>query len=289
MFANINGVKLFFDITGKQFVPDGPRMREKPICFVVHGGPGGDHTHYLPQFLELEDTMQMVFIDHRGCGRSGECPIETCSMVQNAEDVEKLRTYLGVEKMFLLGLSYGGMVAQTYAMKYGENLHGLMLLSTAPSHRCFDTLPREMEKRATPEQKQILEKQLFGGGDSTDEVYNDYFKMMGSLYHYHYDETAYMEKVSRSIGNRKILQYQQEHDLGSFDYTPELHRICVPTLVMCGKEDFITPPEHSREIAAAVKGAKLHVIEEASHEIGADRPDYVFPVIREFVEENFGA
>ena len=70
MFAEVNGVKLFFDIEGKEYVPDGPVMRRRPVCFVLHGGPGGDHTHFLPCVSELTDTMQLIYVDHRGCGRS---------------------------------------------------------------------------------------------------------------------------------------------------------------------------------------------------------------------------
>lgn len=48
MKAFVNGANIYFDVEGMQLVPDGPRMKENPVCFVVHGGPGGDHTIYKP-------------------------------------------------------------------------------------------------------------------------------------------------------------------------------------------------------------------------------------------------
>ena len=118
MYANVNGVKLFFDIEGKEYVPDGPVLRRRPVCFVLHGGPGGDHTHFLPACSALTDTMQLIYVDHRCCGRSGPAPIETCTMEQNADDVDALRQYLGLDKVFVFGHSYGGMVAQAYALRH---------------------------------------------------------------------------------------------------------------------------------------------------------------------------
>lgn len=59
MYAQINGTRIFFDVEGMGWVPDGPRLREKPVCFVLHGGPGGDHTGYKPGLSPLADYMQL--------------------------------------------------------------------------------------------------------------------------------------------------------------------------------------------------------------------------------------
>jgi proline iminopeptidase len=75
MFVAVNGAKLFFDVEGAGLVPDGPRMRAKPTLLLLHGGPGFDHTSYKPAFLPLADIAQIVYLDHRGNGRSsGEDP-----------------------------------------------------------------------------------------------------------------------------------------------------------------------------------------------------------------------
>ena len=52
-------------------VPDGPVMREKPVAFIIHGGPGGDHSGFKPVMSPLAETAQLVYFDHRGQGRSG--------------------------------------------------------------------------------------------------------------------------------------------------------------------------------------------------------------------------
>ena len=70
MFVRVNGVQLFFDVEGAKLVPDGATMREKPTLLLLHGGPGLDHSSSKPGFAALRDVAQMVYLDHRGNGRS---------------------------------------------------------------------------------------------------------------------------------------------------------------------------------------------------------------------------
>ena len=71
MYAPIRGTRIYFDIEGAGLVPDGPVMREKPVAFIIHGGPGGDHSGFKPVMSPLSETAQLVYFDHRGQGRSG--------------------------------------------------------------------------------------------------------------------------------------------------------------------------------------------------------------------------
>ena len=98
MKAKINGTEIFFDVEGLQYVPDGPVMKERPVCFLIHGGPGIDHATYIPDASRYSNFMQLVYIDNRGSGRSGRPDISTCTLEQNIDDLEALRQYLGLEK-----------------------------------------------------------------------------------------------------------------------------------------------------------------------------------------------
>ena len=70
MHVLVNGVRLFFDVEGAKLVPDGPVMRERPTLLLLHGGPGFDHTIYKPAYSALADIAQVIYLDHRGNGRS---------------------------------------------------------------------------------------------------------------------------------------------------------------------------------------------------------------------------
>ena len=70
MKAKIRGTEIYFDVEGAGLVADGNTLREKPVAFAIHGGPGSDHTGLRTGFSPLSDRMQIVYFDHRGSGRS---------------------------------------------------------------------------------------------------------------------------------------------------------------------------------------------------------------------------
>ena len=90
MRATINGIELFFDVAGMGFVPSGLTMEEREVCFVLHGGPGLDHSYFKPWLSPLAESMQLIYVDHRGTGRSSRPPLETCTIEQMADDLESV-------------------------------------------------------------------------------------------------------------------------------------------------------------------------------------------------------
>jgi len=69
MRARIRDTEIYFDVMGTGLVQDGPQLREKPVAFLIHGGPGSDHSALRTAFAPLADRMQFVLFDHRGSGR----------------------------------------------------------------------------------------------------------------------------------------------------------------------------------------------------------------------------
>ncbi|MCP5066322.1 MAG: alpha/beta fold hydrolase, partial [bacterium] len=98
MYARVNGVRLFFDVDGEKLVADGAEMREKPTLILLHGGPGFDHSMWKPGFAQLRDRVQIVYLDHRGNGRSEHGPTEHWNLDQWADDVRGLCDVLGIER-----------------------------------------------------------------------------------------------------------------------------------------------------------------------------------------------
>jgi pimeloyl-ACP methyl ester carboxylesterase len=117
MHVSVNGVRLFFDIEGTKLVPDGPLMREKPTLLLLHGGPGADHSVYRPAYSALSDIAQIVYLDHRGNGRSEDGPRERWTLAQWGDDVRAFCDTLGIADPIVLGASFGGMVAMSYATR----------------------------------------------------------------------------------------------------------------------------------------------------------------------------
>ena len=130
MFVAVNGARIFFDTVGPKLGIDGERMAERPTLIVMHGGPGFDHSTMRPYFDRFADTHQVVYIDHRGNGRSTGDP-DSWTLAQWGEDVKAFCDALGIEKPIVYGNSFGGMVAMAYAARYPGHPAKLILSSTA--------------------------------------------------------------------------------------------------------------------------------------------------------------
>jgi pimeloyl-ACP methyl ester carboxylesterase len=130
MHVLVNGVRLFFDVEGAGLVPDGPVMREKPTLLLLHGGPGFDHSIYKPAYSALADIAQVIYLDHRGNGRSEDGPRESWNLAQWGDDVRAFCEVLGIVSPIVLGASFGGMVALAYATRHPAHPSKLVLIST---------------------------------------------------------------------------------------------------------------------------------------------------------------
>jgi pimeloyl-ACP methyl ester carboxylesterase len=130
MHVLVNGVRLFFDVEGAKLVPDGPVMREKPTLLMLHGGPGFDHSSYKPAYSALADVAQVIYLDHRGNGRSNAGPREAWTLAQWGDDMRAFCDVLGIEKPIVLGVSFGGMVALAYATRHPDHMSMLIVIST---------------------------------------------------------------------------------------------------------------------------------------------------------------
>ncbi len=282
MKARVRGTEIYFDIDGAGLVPDGDRMVDRPVLFLLHGGPGGDHAGFKSTVARLVDVAQLVYVDHRGSGRSIPADPATYTLEENIEDVDALRDYLGLESICLLGSSYGGMVAQGYAIRYPQRVSNLVLCATAPSHRFLDDARRFVAERGTPEQQAVCERLWAGSFESLDQV-KEYYQAMGPMYSTTHDAEKAAESWGRGTRNFEQLNLGFRGFLREFDYTDQLSSIACPTLVLAGAHDWICSPNHSQEIAERIPRAHMKVFAKSAHNIAGDEPDEFLAAVRGFL------
>jgi proline iminopeptidase len=284
MRARIRGTEIYFDVEGMGLVPEGSRMVERPVAFVIHGGPGGDHTGFKPALTPLAERMQLVYFDHRGQGRSAKGDPATYTLDENVEDMEALRQHLGLGPIVSIGTSYGGMVAMAHAARYPRSVSHLVLVVTA-AHAGFNARARQLvAERGTAEQKEVA-AQLWAGALDTPEKLRRYYDVMGPLYSRSHDPVAAKAGRDRGILSPEALNraFAPGGFLQHYDLRPELARIVAPTLILAGRHDWICPPEFSEEIHRLVPGSDLRIFEESSHSIRADEPRKMIDAIAGFV------
>lgn len=282
MKARVNGTELYFDVEGPGLQADGPDMVDRPVVFALHGGPGGDHVSLRDSLSPLSDTAQIVYIDHRGSGRSAPTDPATYTLDQNIDDVDVLRDYLGLDRVSVLGVSYGGMVAQGYAIRYPDRLANLALIVTAPSHRFLDDARRHVAEHGSPDQQRVCEWLWEGTFESIEQLH-EYYRVMGPSYSTTFDGEKFEANWSRSLRNFEQLNIGFAGFLRTFDFTSQLSQITCPTLVVGGAHDWICAAHHSREIAERIPRAHLKIFRNSAHAVATDEPEAFQNAVRGFL------
>ncbi len=278
MRVKIGDVRLFFDVEGAKLRPDGAKMREVPTVVLLHGGPGFDHSNFKPDFSRLTEIGQVVYLDHRGNGRSDRGDRSKWNLPQWGDDVRSFCEALEIERPIVMGTSFGGMVAMSYATRHPEHPGKLVLSSTAARSRQDRSL--DMFERLGGAQAREAARRFFD--NPGPETMADYQKKCLPLYN---RTPSGPESLLRSVMNLELMADFFKHESHTFNFLPELGRIKCPTLIAAGELDPITPVADAKDIAAAIAPglARLEVFENAGHGAHRDQPDRFFKLLNEFI------
>lgn len=284
MYAAIRDTEIYFDVDGVGLEITSSGLKQKPVVFLIHGGPGGDHLSYKSSIGSLSNVAQLVYFDHRGQGRSLRGDKSTYTLDNNVEDMEALRVYLGLDKIVVYGSSYGGVVAQEYALRYPQNVAKLILSVTASNPKFLDRAQEILAERGSKEQQE-MGKHLFDASFTSIAHVAEFFTIFKSMYS---RKAAINQPVTRpnyTIWNHEALNQGFGGFLRDFNVTERLHEIKVPTLVMGGEYDWICAPEFSVEIAERIPGAELKIFANSGHALGLDEPELLVSTVREFLSK----
>jgi pimeloyl-ACP methyl ester carboxylesterase len=283
----VNGLRLFFDVEGAKLVPNGPVMREKPTLLLLHGGPGFDHSIYKPAYSALAEIAQIVYLDHRGNGRSEDGPKESWNLAQWGDDVRAFCDVLGIVKPIVLGASFGGMVALAYATRHPDHPAKLVLISTEAAGGTHRERRVELfERFGGPEVGALARRRFLQvQGQSDQASLDDWRRLAFPLY----TRTPRDPNMARRAVNRSEVLHWFTRPGGeghSFNMFPDLGRIQCPILVMGGEDDPMLPIESQADIAAALPPhlVRFERFADCRHSVIPDAPERAMAVIRDFIE-----
>jgi pimeloyl-ACP methyl ester carboxylesterase len=257
--ARVRGIELAYDDqgTGRAVV-------------LLHGYPF-NRSMWRPQIVELKGFCRVIAPDLRGHGESQVAPATIEAM---ARDVEALMTALEIPNATIGGLSMGGYVALAFYRLFPLRVRELVLADTRAS---VDT---EEGKQARAKQKERALRKGMNG--IADDLLAKLFAPSTLAKH-----PEVVEQVRGMIirtnpeGAAAALTAMAERD----DQTTFLSRILCPTLIICGRNDTITPLQDSELIQREIAGAKLVVIEDAGHVSNLDQPEQFNRALLEFLQQ----
>jgi proline iminopeptidase len=290
-FVDANGVLIYYKTLG----------RGEPLL-LLHGGPGASHDYFLPYLLPLARHNRLVFIDERGSGRSQKLADPAGYTVEAmVEDVEAVRQALHLGKVNLLGHSYGGVLAQAYALKYQQHLSHLVLSSTFSSTRAMNEVFVRMKEKMAPELRARIDKLeaagLFGQGKDYEKgrYPADYAVAawgegyLPYLYKNHLDPN-YDPGAQNTTNSWELYremwgshgEFVIDGNLKSAEYTDRLPTLHVPTLITVGDHDECDPAL-AQVMHEKIAGSELLVLRESGHMVFVDQPDLYLDGVDRFL------
>ena len=239
-----------------------------PIVF-VHGFPHR-RSLWAPQVGALVDRARCITVDLRGFGESAAGG--TVTMDAYADDVVRLLDQRKVERSVICGLSMGGYVAFAIWRRHPDRVRGMVLMDTKAGADNPEAIARrkDMITLARERGSAAVADAMIAGmvGKSTrekcPEVVDAVHRMLESA------------PVDGIIGALEAMMTRP-------DSTPTLATIDVPTLILVGDEDALTPPKESQIMHEAIRGSRLEVIPSAGHVSNLERPATVNHVLSEFL------
>ena len=280
MRIKLGDCRLFFDVEGAKLRPDGPRMREVTTLLLLHGGPGFDHSSFKPAMSPLAAAAQLVYLDHRGQGRSDRSAPDRLTLATWAEDVRNFCEALEIERPIVMGHSFGGFVAAAYAVRYPDH-PGKLILSSTTARMRLDRAYQVFERLGGKEARTIAERCWQSPGEQTAA---DYIRVCFPLY----NRSAALsdaDAMKRTVFNRELMYGFIMGEGRSFDLLPELGRIRCPTLILAGEDDPICPIQDAEDIARRIPANLLRFehFANAGHGVFRDQPERALRAIREFI------
>jgi proline iminopeptidase len=272
-YVEVNGTRLYYEIAG-----------EGKTVLTMHGGPGiGDHGDNKKMFARLEDEFRFVYYDQRGNGRSMHNDPSTYTHEVFVEDAEQLRQKLGLGRVALSGGSYGGILALEYALAHQEHLTHLILRGTAASHELQRAAFENALKSGLPGVDAEMLTNLFYGRMKDDDDLREHFARIYPLYSKSYTPEKARELFARKRFFAATHNAFFRHAFPAYDIRDRLHEIKVPTLILAGRHDWITPLRFAEELAEGIPNAELVIFENSGHSIHSDEPEKFYAVTREFL------
>ena len=268
----------------------------EPLFFIA-GGPGNAHS-YLRKFDSLFTTNTLVYYDAFGRGKSDTAKNVTEYILErDVEDLEGLRRTMGFSSISILGHSYGGLVAQAYAIKYPNNVSHLILANSFHSFLMWqencDNSNREI-KTNYPEVWDELMKAREQGVVSSDQIHQDIYSRVPYGFLYAYNPENFKIGSGKPYPNfmNSKLYYQMVgkdgdfivgNDIGNFDFRKQLKDLKMPVLIYGGRFDRVAVPWMMVKYKEYCPKAKFVMFEKSGHNPQVEEPEALMKLIREFL------
>ena len=287
-YVDLRGYKDWYRVVGVE----GEEAGKLPLL-CLHGGPGVPSGYLEPMQAIAESGRRVVFYDQLGCGNSDQ-PHDTSLWTVGLflQELEVVRESLGLERIHLLGQSWGGMLALEYLLTKPSGVHSLVLASSLASVPKWASEANRLRSELPPEVQATLDAHEEAG--TTDDP--AYEEAMLAYYVKHvcrldpwpecvaqaFEEFGKNPEVYHTMWGAS--EFTPNGSLKDWDVTDRLGEIEVPTLITSGRYDEATPAI-SETLLRGIAGSRWEVFENSAHLAHAEEPERYVRSIGRFLDE----
>src|SRR5262249_50395675 len=273
MRISLGDVSLWFDVSGPSVIPQGDTTAERPAVVAVHGGAGLDHMPRKADHGPLAEDFQVVYFDLRGHGRSDHSSSEFWNLRTWADDLRRLCDALGLAKPVVLGSSFGGFVALTYAGLFPGHPGGIILANTTGGRSDHQLSVEAFRRLGGDEAAAVAERDFT---ELTKESAAEFNRVCYPLYSSkpgHAEETR--QRLAGSIQTIDVNLHCLRDEAPRFDPWSVLAAIRCPVLILAGEDDPVCPLPIVEDLASRLPAGTTRLVRlpGARHTIFRDRPD----------------
>jgi L-proline amide hydrolase len=281
-FVDFRGYRTWYRVAGDLGSAATPLL-------ALHGGPGSTH-HYFAPLERLADERAVVVYDQLGCGSSDRPNDVEWNLDLFREEVAAVREQLGLDRIHLLGTSWGGMLALEHVLSGAGGIRGLVLSSTTASAAEWVVAMKQLRNALPADVIAVLDRHEAAGSYDDPE----YEAAEQVLYDRHFyrgpKPRAELERMmaERGKGVYRAMwgpnEWTPVGPLKDWDVRSRLREIDVPTLVVRGGHDMSTEAVCAT-LVNGIRGAREVVLERSSHTPVLEETDRYLEVVGAFLRE----
>lgn len=250
----------------------------------VNGGPGLSHAYMMVNDLweQVGRDRLVILYDQRGLGASQKVAAGAAqTMDAQVADLDAVRAHFGIDKVALVGDSYGGFLVMAYGAAHPEHVAKMVLSDSPPPslktmvHLLPQTFP-DVEEEDAGEAKKLGE-----GSDAAAEAeLRNHFRM---IFYSPEKRDAYMAKMG-DLGYQLAVARAVSQSAAALDLTEAVKGFHFPVLVITGRYDMNVAPVNAWAMAHAIPGAKIEFFEKSGHLPAYEEPEKYRQVVERFLD-----
>lgn len=265
----------------------------------LHGGPGGNHEYWedaAEQLAKQGLNVQVTMYDQLGSLYSDQPDYSNPEIAKKyltydyfLDEVEEVRQKLGLENFYLIGQSWGGLLVQEYAVKYGQHLKGAIISSMVDEiDEYVDHINALREKTLSPEAVAFM-KQCETNNDYSNPKYQEYVQVMNENY-IDRRQPSKLYHLKNLGGDAVYNVFQGDNEfvitgkLKDWHFRNQLKNIKVPTLITFGEHESM-PLATGKKMAELIPNAKFVTTPEGGHHHMVDNPDVYYKHLADFIRQ----